>query len=347
MSVYVRYVPPVLGGGGGGGGGTTAPGGVSGDIQYNAAGSFGGDPNFTTNGTGGLNATSLVLSSTIGASNFSGSSSGTNTGDVTLGTANGLSLTAQALSLGTASTSTTGALTSTDWNTFNNKQATITEGNLTEATSSILTITGGTNAVIGTGTSIQVKQASGSQSGYLSSTDWTTFNSKGAGTVTTIGTIDSEGTPAANGATISGASLILQSASGTVPGLVNISAQTFLGNKTFTNNVSATLVASARSNVGGGFISGTATVFQEPVSGLTNFGYNVSYNGTNWVYLTSDGGAVMQMEASSPQFAFYIVPTGTAGGTATITNAQVYATVNTAGIQTPLRCSRNRCGVRL
>ena len=42
------------------------------------------------------------------------------TGDVTLGTANGLSLTGQALSLGLASTSTTGALSSTDWNTFNN-----------------------------------------------------------------------------------------------------------------------------------------------------------------------------------------------------------------------------------
>ena len=41
---------------------------------------------------------------------------------VTLGTANGLSLSTQALSLAAASTSTTGALTSTDWNTFNGKQ---------------------------------------------------------------------------------------------------------------------------------------------------------------------------------------------------------------------------------
>ena len=41
---------------------------------------------------------------------------------VTLGTANGLSLSTQALSLGLASGSATGALSSTDWNTFNNKQ---------------------------------------------------------------------------------------------------------------------------------------------------------------------------------------------------------------------------------
>jgi hypothetical protein len=40
---------------------------------------------------------------------------------VTLGTANGLSLANQELSLGLASSSTTGALSGTDWNTFNNK----------------------------------------------------------------------------------------------------------------------------------------------------------------------------------------------------------------------------------
>jgi nitrogen fixation protein len=45
---------------------------------------------------------------------------------VTIGTANGLSLSTQALSLALASGSTTGALSSTDWTTFNNKQNTIT-----------------------------------------------------------------------------------------------------------------------------------------------------------------------------------------------------------------------------
>jgi hypothetical protein len=52
------------------------------------------------------------------------------------------------------------------------------KGNLTEIGSSILTINGGTDAIIGSGLTIQVKQASGSQSGYLSSTDWNTFNNK-------------------------------------------------------------------------------------------------------------------------------------------------------------------------
>ena len=45
---------------------------------------------------------------------------------VTIGTANGLSLSTQALSLALASTSVTGALSSTDWNTFNGKQNSIT-----------------------------------------------------------------------------------------------------------------------------------------------------------------------------------------------------------------------------
>jgi hypothetical protein len=44
---------------------------------------------------------------------------------VTIGTANGLSLAGQALSLGLSSTSTTGALSDTDWDTFNNKEPAI------------------------------------------------------------------------------------------------------------------------------------------------------------------------------------------------------------------------------
>jgi hypothetical protein len=83
---------------------------------------------------------------------------------------------------------TDGYLSSTDWNTFNSKEPALTKGNLTEATSSVLTITGGTGAVIGSGTTIQVSQAGASASGFLSSTDWNTFNNKqGTITLTTTG----------------------------------------------------------------------------------------------------------------------------------------------------------------
>ena len=72
-----------------------------------------------------------------------------------------------------------GYLSSVDWNAFFNKEPALTKGNLTESTSSVLTITGGTNAVIGTGTSIRVKAVSTTQSGYFSSDDYKTFKTNG------------------------------------------------------------------------------------------------------------------------------------------------------------------------
>ena len=90
------------------------------------------------------------------------------------------------LNIPSSSATNRGLLTSTDWSTFNAKEPAVTKGNLTEATSSVLTITGGSSAVIGSGTSIQVKQANTSQSGYLSQTDWNTFNNKIGGNLKTI-----------------------------------------------------------------------------------------------------------------------------------------------------------------
>ena len=60
---------------------------------------------------------------------FSGQSSGVNTGDLALGAnTNGLSLINQTLDLQEAGTATTGALTSADWNTFNDKEPAINLG---------------------------------------------------------------------------------------------------------------------------------------------------------------------------------------------------------------------------
>lgn len=58
---------------------------------------------------------------------------------VTIGTANGLSLSTQVLSLQAADSTHTGALTSTDWNTFNNKQ---TSGNYITALTGDVTASG-------------------------------------------------------------------------------------------------------------------------------------------------------------------------------------------------------------
>ena len=58
------------------------------------------------------------------------------------------------------------------------KEPTLTKGNLTEITSSILTITGGTGAIIGSGVTIEIDQADVSNDGYLGSVDWGIFNNK-------------------------------------------------------------------------------------------------------------------------------------------------------------------------
>jgi hypothetical protein len=89
------------------------------------------------------------------------------------------------ISIAQATGSVNGYLSATDWTTFNNKQSALTIGNLTEATSSVLTITGGTGAIIGSGTTIQVKVAGAGQDGYLSAANWTTFNAKVGGSGTT------------------------------------------------------------------------------------------------------------------------------------------------------------------
>jgi hypothetical protein len=195
---------------------------------------------------------------------------------VTLGTANGLSLSTQQLSLGLASSTTNGALSSTDWSTFNAKQSALTFGNLTESTSSVLTITGGSGSVIGSGTTIQVKQASGSQSGFLSSTDWSTFNSKqNALTNPVTGTGTTNYLPKFTGTSTLGNSIISESGSAiSIAGSVksdgtssegkfiierdSVATNTIIGSLDFTNNNAATTygkVFGGRNSAGDGYVA--------------------------------------------------------------------------------------------
>lgn len=95
------------------------------------------------------------------------------------------------ISMPAASGSTSGYLTSTDWNTFNNKGA----GTVTSVTGTAPIASSG-----GTTPSISITQASTSTNGYLSSTDWNTFNNKQpAGSYLTSG--GALGTPSSGTAT--------------------------------------------------------------------------------------------------------------------------------------------------
>lgn len=69
----------------------------------------------------------------------------------------------------------------------------------------------------------------------------------GPGAALTIGTIDT-GTPSANGAQILANALIMQSASGTLPGLVNLTTQTLAGAKTFSTSLQSPFFISSSSN---------------------------------------------------------------------------------------------------
>ncbi len=72
-------------------------------------------------------------------------------------------------SLDLASTSTTGALSSSDWNTFNGKG----NGTITSVTGTSPVISSG-----GTAPAISMSAATTSANGYLTSTDWNLFNNK-------------------------------------------------------------------------------------------------------------------------------------------------------------------------
>jgi hypothetical protein len=99
--------------------------------------------------------------------------SGTNTGNVTIGTANGLSLSGQALSLGLASGSANGALSSTDWTTFNNKQNALTNPVTGTGTTNYLPKFTGASTI---GNSNLINDASGNLGLGVTPSAWTLFS---------------------------------------------------------------------------------------------------------------------------------------------------------------------------
>jgi len=130
--------------------------------------------------------------------------------------------TAPDISMPAATTSVSGYLTSTDWNTFNSKApatsgTSILYGNGSGGFSNVtigsgVSFAGGTLSATGSGgtvtsvtgtapiassggttPAISISQASTSTNGYLSSTDWNTFNNKGSGTVTSTSVVSANG----------------------------------------------------------------------------------------------------------------------------------------------------------
>lgn len=141
--------------------------------------------------------TTPVISITNGDLTDAGTDGITVTGGVGAVIGSGTSLSQQV-----ADATHNGYLSSTDWVLFNSKGAPVVTGDLTDAGTDGITITGGTGAVVGAGTTLAQHVADATHNGYLSSADWVRFNNAtafaqnhtvtlvvdGAGTALTTGT---------------------------------------------------------------------------------------------------------------------------------------------------------------
>ena len=170
---------------------------------------------------------------------------------------------------------------------FNNNSGwTSNTGTVTSVATS-LPLTGGT--ITGAGT-IGINQASGSQDGYLSAADWTTFNKKSdtVGTVTSVG-----GTGTVSGLTLSGTvtdsgnltlggTLALTSANVTTAlGYTPYNSTNPSGYTTNTGTVTSVAVAAGTGMSGGGTVttSGTVTLTNSDRGSSQNIFKNVAVSG--------------------------------------------------------------------
>jgi hypothetical protein len=286
---------------------------------------------------------------------------------VTLGTANGLSLSTQVLSLGLASTSTTGALSSTDWNTFNNKTSntgTVTSVGLSSATSGV---TIGSTPITTSGTiTLAIATASGSGQGLLSSTDWTTFNNKqnaltnpvtGTGTNNYIPKFTTTGSTIGNSIVQdastyidvagyaffrrSGKYLLLNPNYAGATVYADISAEEGMGLSLSANGVTKQLYIDTSGNLGLGVtpsaqgadakvfeINGVTSAYGYSSGGIYISGYGYNFYGIGTTPRYKNNGYASQYVQYNGGHSWDIAPSGTAGNAISFTQAM---TLNASG----------------
>lgn len=204
---------------------------------------------------------------------------------------------------------------------------------LTEATSSVLTITGGTGSVINA-TSIQVKLAGAAQSGYLSSTDWNTFNNKqGSGSYITALTGDvtasGPGSVAATLAATSNATLVTLSALTTAGSLATVgtvtsgtwSATTIAVNKGGTGQTTAAAAFNALSPItttGDTIYSSSGTTNSRLAIGATGNVLTVAGGVPTWA-APATAGTVTSVAMTVPTFLSIAGSPITSSGTLAVT----------------------------
>jgi hypothetical protein len=153
------------------------------------------------------------------------------------------------ISMPVATSSVNGYLSSTDWTTFNNKSN--TNGTVTSVSALTLGTTGtDLSSTVATGTTtpvitLNVPTASASNRGVLSSADWTTFNNKGSGTVTSV-----SGTGTVSGISLSGT--VTSSGNLTLGGTLDLSSPPAIGGTAANLITGTTITATKFVGVSGG-----------------------------------------------------------------------------------------------
>lgn len=318
-------------------GSVPAPGGLNTQIQYNNAGSFGGDT-ANTDGAGNISLTSIAASSLT-----------VSRAVVTDGSKKLVSSATTAAEIGFVN-----GVTSAIQTQLNSKQATLTIGDLTDAGTDGITIGNGVGSVIGSGTTITQHVADSTHNGYLSSTDWSTFNNKGSGTVTAVSVASANGF-AGNS---SGGATPALTLSTTITGILSgngtaISAATTTGSGAVVLATSATLVTPAlgtptalvgtnitgtaagltaghvttNANLTGDVTSsGNATTLatvNSNVGSFTNANITVNAKGLITAAANGSGGA--------PTAPLQTIYAGGASGNHTLTGSPLYITVELVG----------------
>ena len=205
-----------------------------------------------------------------------------------------------AISMPAATTSVSGYLTSTDWNTFNGKSN--TNGTVTSVAALTLGTTGtDLSSTVATGTTtpvitLQVPTASASNRGALSSTDWSTFNGKQAALVsgTNIKTVAGvsllgSGDVGLIGGTYGGTGVNNGASTITVGGNINYSGA-YTQTWTRTANTSLTLPVS------GTVLSSVTAPATNPISGTPSSSNYLRGDGTWSAVSVSAAGSNTQIQ---------------------------------------------------